>query len=165
MVYSLLFSLPGVPVLFYGEEIGMGENTEIQGRTSVRTPMQWSNERNGGFSSAAPSRLVAPPPSDGYGPRHVNVADQVNDEESMLHFIRRLTARYRISPEIGWGALTVLEHDCPSVLVHVVSADVGRCGRHQKNGTGAITDDRGVVAKQDVATCTAEYTIGLHAAD
>ena len=61
MVYSLLFSLPGTPVLFYGEEIGMGENIEIPGRQSVRTPMQWTDGKNGGFSHAAPGRLVAAP--------------------------------------------------------------------------------------------------------
>ena len=59
MVYSLLFSLPGTPVLFYGEEIGMGENLAAEGRLAVRTPMQWNASKNGGFSAAAPSRLVA----------------------------------------------------------------------------------------------------------
>src|SRR5690606_23803754 len=57
MVYSLAFSLPGAPVLFYGEEIGMAENLAIDGRMSVRSPMQWSSERNGGFSAASPDKL------------------------------------------------------------------------------------------------------------
>ncbi|MGN8553829.1 UNVERIFIED_CONTAM: alpha-amylase family protein [Microbacterium sp. SLM126] len=126
MVYSLLFSPPGTPVLFYGEEIGMGENPGIPGRMSVRTPMQWHDGRNGGFSSAAPSRLPSLPPEGGYGPRHVNASDQMNDEGSLLHFMRRLAARYRISPEIGWGELEILEHDAPGVLVHSLTADVGR---------------------------------------
>jgi trehalose synthase len=126
MVYSLLFSLPGTPVLFYGEEIGMGENPDVAGRLAVRTPMQWSDARNGGFSTAAPSRLAAPLPEGGYSPAHVNASAQLNDEESLLHFIRRLAARYRISPEIGWGEVEILEHDAPSVLAHSVSADVGR---------------------------------------
>ena len=68
MVYSLLFSLPGTPVLFYGEEIGMGENPEIGGRHSVRSPMQWNGGRNGGFSEAIPSRLVAKPRRAGTHP-------------------------------------------------------------------------------------------------
>lgn len=126
MVHSLLFSLPGTPVLFYGEEIGMGENPDVAGRASVRTPMQWHDGRNGGFSTAAPSRLPAPPPTGGYAPEHVNASAQMNDEDSLLHFMRRLSARYRISPEIGWGALEILEHDAPAVLAHSVRADVGR---------------------------------------
>ena len=59
MLYSLAFALPGTPVLFYGEEIGMAENLEIEGRYSVRSPMQWSAERNGGFSTAAPASCAA----------------------------------------------------------------------------------------------------------
>ena len=76
MVYSLLFSLPGTPVLFYGEEIGMGENLDIDGRLAVRTPMQWTAGRNGGFSRVRPSRLVRPVVEGSFGPEHVNVADQ-----------------------------------------------------------------------------------------
>jgi trehalose synthase len=126
MVYSLLFSLPGTPVLFYGEEIGMGENPDIPGRQSVRTPMQWNADKNGGFSSAPASRLVAPPPADGYAPQHVNVVSQRDDEGSLLQHIRRLIARYRVSPEIGWGSLEVLEQDQKAVLVHSLSSDLGR---------------------------------------
>lgn len=126
MAYSLLFSLPGTPVLFYGEEIGMGENPDLAGRLSVRTPMQWSDSRNGGFSTAAPSRLASLPPEGGYSPAHVNASAQLNDEGSLLHFIRRLAARYRISPEIGWGEVEILRHDAPAVLAHSVRADVGR---------------------------------------
>jgi trehalose synthase len=126
MVYSLLFSLPGTPVLFYGEEIGMGENREIPGRQAVRTPMQWTDGRNGGFSRVAPSRLVAPQPGDGYAPQHVNVQQQRNDSDSLLHFVRGLISRYRVSPEIGWGSLTILEHDGAGVLAHDVASEVGR---------------------------------------
>ncbi|HEX5856876.1 MAG TPA: alpha-amylase family protein [Microbacterium sp.] len=126
MVYSLLFSLPGVPVLFYGEEIGMGENADIEGRLAVRTPMQWAPDDKGGFSRAAASRFPAPIPGDGYAPRHVNVADQRNDDGSLLNFIRHLASRYRLSPEIGWGEFEVLPQDAPGVLVHSLRADVGR---------------------------------------
>lgn len=104
----------------------MGENPDIEGRMSVRTPMQWHDGRNGGFSSAPPSRLVAAPPSGGYAPEHVNASMQMNDDGSLLHFIRRLAARYRISPEIGWGEIEILETDAPAVLAHSVRADVGR---------------------------------------
>lgn len=126
MAYSLMFTLPGTPVLFYGEEIGMGENVDIPGRTAVRTPMQWTSEKNGGFSQAPPSRLVAAPPGDGYAPQHVNVADQIEDRGSLLHFFRDLISRYRISPELGWGDFEVLDQPIDHVLVHSLRADVGR---------------------------------------
>ncbi|GAA5089940.1 alpha-amylase family protein [Microbacterium yannicii] len=126
MAYSLLFTLPGTPVLFYGEEIGMGENIEIPGRSAVRTPMQWTAEKNGGFSQATPSRLIAQPPGDGYAPQHVNAADQIEDRGSLLHFFRDLISRYRISPELGWGTLEVLEQPVDHLLVHSLRADVGR---------------------------------------
>ena len=126
MAYSLMFTLPGTPVLFYGEEIGMGENADIPGRTAVRTPMQWTSEKNGGFSQAPPSRLVAAPPGDGYAPQHVNAADQIEDRGSVLHFFRDLISRYRISPELGWGDFEVLDQPIDHVLVHSLRADVGR---------------------------------------
>ena len=126
MVYSLLFALPGTPVLFYGEEIGMGENPEIEGRGSVRTPMQWDASRTGGFSSAPPHRLIARPPGDGWAPAHVNVVAQRDDEGSLLQHVRRLVSRYRASAEIGWGEFELLEHDQPAVLVHSMRSDLGR---------------------------------------
>lgn len=126
MVYSLLFSLPGTPVLFYGEEIGMAENLEMPGRHAVRTPMQWSDDKNGGFSSAPRSRLVSRPPEGGYAPEHVNVIDQRHDPDSLLHHMQLLTARYRASSEIGWGELEIFEHDQPAVFAHAVRSDTGR---------------------------------------
>lgn len=121
MAYSLLLTLPGTPVLFYGEEIGMGENIEMPRRSAVRTPMQWSRERAGGFSDVPPRRLISHPPTDGYAPEHVNVADQMEDRGSLLHFFRDL-----ISPELGWGRFELIEQDAPAVVVHSLSADVGR---------------------------------------
>ena len=118
MVYSLLFSLPGTPVLFYGEEIGMGENLAAAGRQSVRTPMQWTSERNGGFSDASADRLPNPVVEGGFSPTHVNVADQRRDPGSLLSFVSMLAHRYRECPELGWGELAVLEQEHPSVLVH-----------------------------------------------
>ena len=140
MAYSLMFTLPGTPVLFYGEEIGMGENIDIPGRTAVRTPMQWTSEKNGGFSQASPSRLVARPPGDGYAPQHVNVADQIEDRGSLLHFFRDLISRYRISPELGWGDFEVLEQPVDAILVHSLRADVGRMvAIHNLAGVPATT--------------------------
>src|SRR5215217_7578603 len=99
MVYSLLFSLPGTPVLFYGEEIGMGENLAAEGRYAVRTPMQWAPTPTGGFSDVAPSKLSAPMVEGGFGPLHVNVEGQRRDPESLLHFVTMLVQRYRECPE------------------------------------------------------------------
>ncbi len=139
MVYSLLFSLPGTPVLFYGEEIGMGENPEIPGRGSVRTPMQWDGSPTGGFSSARPARLVSRPPSDGYAPEHVNVVAQRDDEDSLLQHVRRLTARYRASAELGWGAFEVLEQPERGVLAHSLRTDLGRFVALHNFAEGAVT--------------------------
>ena len=125
LAYSLLFSLPGTPVLFYGEEIGMGENPDLGGRMPVRSPMQWSTEANGGFSRAPARKLVAKPPTDGYAPEHVNVESQMHDPESLLAKIGRFAHRYRSSPEIGWGHLELLDTGEPSILAHRIRADVG----------------------------------------
>jgi glycosidase len=118
LVYSLLFSLPGTPVLFYGEEIGMGENLAVPGRLSVRTPMQWADERNAGFSTAAPSRLARPVVDGRFGPMAVNATDQRRDPESLLNWMERLIRRRRECPEFGWGTPTVLDVADSSVLAH-----------------------------------------------
>ncbi|WP_433165195.1 alpha-amylase family protein [Kribbella sp. CA-247076] len=118
MVYSLLFSLPGTPVLFYGEEIGMGENLAVEGRNAVRTPMQWTADANGGFSIADPNDLAAPLPEGEYGPENVNVASQRRDPDSLMSWIKLLAQRYRECPELSWGDCTILEHESRSVFAH-----------------------------------------------
>ncbi|GAA0485004.1 MAG: trehalose synthase [Microbacterium sp. SCN 70-18] len=125
MVYSLMFSLPGAPVLFYGEEIGMAEDARVTDRLAVRTPMQWTAETKGGFSTAAPSKWPGQFPEDGYAPRFVNAAAQRNDPDSLLQFVRHLTSRYRTSPEIGWGELRILAQENDALLVHGVRSDLG----------------------------------------
>jgi trehalose synthase len=119
MVYSLAFSLPGTPVLFYGEEIGMAENLDVPGRFAVRTPMQWTNGRNGGFSGATKRRLTRPLPDGLYGPDRVNAADQRHDHQSFWWFMRNLIYTYRQQPEIGWSTAEILEQPNPAVLAHV----------------------------------------------
>jgi glycosidase len=116
LVYSLLFALPGTPTLFYGEEIGMGENLAIEGRLAVRTPMQWTSQSNGGFSRARPSRLRRPLVEGAFGPEHVNVADQRNDPDSLFAFIALLIKTYRESPELGWSPFRVLDQPHRQVL-------------------------------------------------
>ena len=109
MVYSLTFSLPGAPVLFYGEEIGMAENLAIPGRMSVRAPMQWSNDPNGGFSTAPPDRLRRPVVKRGkWGPAAINVASQRRDADSLLNWMERLIRRRRETPEIAFGSWSLV---------------------------------------------------------
>ncbi|MBW3645936.1 MAG: trehalose synthase [Actinobacteria bacterium] len=118
MVYSLLFSLPGTPVLFYGEEIGMGENLDIEGRMSVRSPMQWTDEPTAGFSQAPPSKLRRPLPEGRFGPLAVNVTQQRRDTDSLMSWMERVIRRRRETPELGWGEATVLSTSEPAVLAH-----------------------------------------------
>lgn len=122
MVYSLLFSMPGTPVLFYGEEIGMGENLDVGGRMSVRTPMQWNDGRNGGFSPAPRSKLRVPVTEGGFGPEFVNVAQQRRDPDSLLAFMRTLVRHYRNAREFGWGAFDILEQPDHAVLAHSLTS-------------------------------------------
>lgn len=119
MTYSLAFSLPGTPVLFYGEEIGMAENLDVEGRFAVRTPMQWTDGANGGFSRAPRRRLPRPLPEGLYGPGRVNVADQRHDHSSFWWFIRDLIYTYRQQPEIGWATVEVVKQPHRAVLAHV----------------------------------------------
>ncbi len=114
MVYSLAFSLPGTPVLFYGEEIGMAENLDIESRYAVRAPMQWSPD--GGFSTSA--TLRRPMVEGAFGPERVNVAAQRRDPNSLLNWFERLIRRRRECPELGFGTMTLLETGADSVLAH-----------------------------------------------
>jgi len=125
LVYSLLFCLPGTPVLFYGEEIGMGENLAAGSRLAVRTPMQWTSGENAGFSRAPADKFPAQIPSGAYGPEHVNAAAQLSDPDSLLNFITRLARTYRHCPELGWGSFEVLDQPHRAVLAHRCTWDDG----------------------------------------
>lgn len=94
----------------------MGENLAAEGRLAVRTPMQWSDDRNGGFSTARPGRLTAPVTEGAFGPTFVNVADQRRDPDSLLAFLTRLAGRYRECPELGWAPLRILDQPHDAVL-------------------------------------------------
>jgi maltose alpha-D-glucosyltransferase/alpha-amylase len=119
LAYSLLFSLPGTPVLRYGSEIGMGENLALPERYSVRTPMQWSDEPNAGFSTAPEAKLVRPIVAGGeFGYKRVNVAALQRESQSFLNWIKRLIHIRRDCPEIGWGTCEILDPGLPSVFAH-----------------------------------------------
>ncbi len=125
MLYSLVFALPGAPVLFYGEEIGMAENLDIPGRMSVRAPMQWSDEPNGGFSAAPADRLRRPVVAGRkWGPAGINVAQQERDPDSMLNWTERLIRRRRETPEIAFGDWSFVP--VPEAAIVALRYDWGR---------------------------------------
>jgi maltose alpha-D-glucosyltransferase / alpha-amylase len=119
LMNSLLFTLPGTPVIRYGEEIGMGEDLRLPERNAIRTPMQWSSEPNGGFSTAPPEKLIRRVIDQGeYRYERVNVAAQRLDNDSLLNWVERAIRTRKESPEFGWGELRFLDTDHPSVLAH-----------------------------------------------
>ena len=111
LVYSLMMSLPGTPTLFYGEEIGMGENLDLDGRMAVRTPMQWHPGKVGGFSTADPEQLCRPFPAAPYGPDQVNVVEPTPRPGFAVLLPAGTIRCYRECPELGWGTLAILDHD------------------------------------------------------
>ncbi|PSP26719.1 trehalose synthase [Halobacteriales archaeon QH_2_65_14] len=119
LAFSLLFSMPGTPLLLYGDEIGMGDEPALPGRQPVRTPMQWSDERNAGFSTAREEDLTAPVISGGkFGYERVNVASQRSDGESLLNWLQRLISTRRENHEIGHGDVHVVETGHENVFAH-----------------------------------------------
>jgi maltose alpha-D-glucosyltransferase/alpha-amylase len=108
LAYSLMFTMPGTPVLRYGDELGMGDNLDLPERTSCRTPMQWSKEPQAGFTKS--DKPVVPVIAEGpYGFPHVNAADQRRDANSFLNWTERLVRMRKEVPEIGWGDFSILK--------------------------------------------------------
>ena len=113
--YSIMMSLPGTPVLRYGDEIGMGDNLHLPERNCARTPMQWSTEPQGGFTKN--KKPVLPVISGGaYGFEHVNVAQQRRDPNSLMNWMERMIRMRKEAPEIGWGQFSILQTRTPEVL-------------------------------------------------
>jgi maltose alpha-D-glucosyltransferase / alpha-amylase len=120
LALSLLLSLPGTPVLFYGDELGMGDDLSLPARMAVRTAMQWADQPNAGFSTVASDLLQRPVISAGrFGYPCVNVATLQREPESLLNRTERLIRTRKQCPEIGWGNLELLSTNNPSVLAHV----------------------------------------------
>ena len=116
LAFSLLFTLPGTPMLQYGDEIGMGDNLALPERECARTPMQWSSDKHGGFSRAR--RTVRPVISDPiYGYKRVNVEAQRRDPQSWLNWVERKIRMRRECPEISWGSWTIVPTSEASVLI------------------------------------------------
>lgn len=115
LAYSLIFSLPGTPVLRYGDEIGMGENLKLDDRNSVRTPMQWSAEKQAGFSKA--DKLVHPVVDEGYyAYTHINVEAQRRDPESLLNWMTAMIRLRKECPEIGYGEWKIIDTGYDPIL-------------------------------------------------
>ena len=120
LLNSLLLSMPGTPTLYYGDEIGMGDNIDLNDRDGVRTPMQWSIDLNGGFSRANPASLVLAPITDPlYGYQAVNVEAQALDPHSLLNWTRRLLAVRKQQKAFGRGSLNMLSPRNRRVLAYV----------------------------------------------
>jgi maltose alpha-D-glucosyltransferase/alpha-amylase len=150
LAYSLVLSLPGTPVLRYGDEIGMGENLRLRDRTAIRTPMQWSAERHAGFSTA--DKLIRPVVTGGvYGYEVVNVEQQRRDPSSLLAWTARMIRLRKQCPEIGWGEWRVVPTGSSVVLaleyrwrgntiVCVHNLDDGAREARLRVGGGRLTD-------------------------
>jgi maltose alpha-D-glucosyltransferase/alpha-amylase len=116
LAYSLMFTLPGTPVIRYGDEIGMGDDLDLPERNCARTPMQWSAETHAGFTASG--RPVSPVIDQGpYGFEHVNVAKQRRDPQSLLNWTERIIRMRKEVPEVGWGDFNVVPTSDPAVLI------------------------------------------------
>ncbi|YBV94163.1 alpha-amylase family protein (plasmid) [Phyllobacteriaceae bacterium JZ32] len=137
MAFSLLFAMPGAPLIVYGDEIGMGEDLSQPGRNAVRSPMQWDGSDNGGFSTQ--KKLVQPVIRDGpFGFTRVNVEEQLNRPDSLLSFIRQLTKLRRRHKEIQSGAYAILGCKSEHVLaLHYKSEDTPLIVLHNLQGEKA----------------------------
>lgn len=124
LLYSLLFSFPGTPFIYYGDEIGMGDNIYLGDRNGVRTPMQWNADRNGGFSTADTAKLYSPPivdPINGYSV--VNVFAQQRSPSSLLHWVKRMVAVRKRHKTFSRGTMTFLFPENRKILAYVRQDD------------------------------------------
>jgi maltose alpha-D-glucosyltransferase/alpha-amylase len=120
LLHAMLFSMPGSPIMYYGDEIGMGDNIYLGDRDSVRTPMHWSPDRNAGFSRADFAQLYLPTLMDPvYGYQAVNVEAEMRNPSSLLHWMRRTLEVRKQHPLFGTGSFEVIPVDNPSVLAYV----------------------------------------------
>ena len=120
LLNAMLFSFPGTPIIYYGDELGMGDNIYLGDRNGVRTPMQWTSDRNGGFSRADTARLFAPPIQDPvYGYQSINVEAQERYPFSLLNWMKRMIAMRKQHPVLGRGALEFVSCSNRKVLAYL----------------------------------------------
>jgi maltose alpha-D-glucosyltransferase/alpha-amylase len=144
LMNGLLLSMPGTPVLYYGDEIGMGDNIYLGDRDGVRTPMQWSIDRNGGFSKGDPAKLVLPPIMDAaYGYQAVNVEAQSADPHSLLNWTRRMLAVRKQTSVFGRGEFKLLAPGNRKVLAYLrtLGDDVVLCVNNLSRTAQAVELD------------------------
>jgi maltose alpha-D-glucosyltransferase/alpha-amylase len=131
LLNSLLLSFPGTPILYYGDEIGMGDNIYLGDRNSVRTPMQWNSDRNAGFSKCDPARLYLPVIMDPiYGYQAINVEAQLSDQSSLLHWTRNMIALRKLFQVFGRGTVSFLNPANRKILAYLRDLDRGD-GSHE----------------------------------
>jgi maltose alpha-D-glucosyltransferase / alpha-amylase len=144
LMHAILFSLPGSPVLYYGDEVGMGDNVYLGDRDGVRTPMQWTGDRNGGFSRADFARLYLPPLMDPvFGYQAVNVEAQLRSPTSLLRWLRRFIELRKEHPVFGLGDYTALHPENPRIFAHVRSyeGDILLCVHNLARSAQAVELD------------------------
>jgi maltose alpha-D-glucosyltransferase/alpha-amylase len=144
LMHAILFSLPGSPVLYYGDEIGMGDNVYLGDRDGVRTPMQWTGDRNGGFSRADFARLFLPPLMDPvFGYQAVNVEAQLRSPTSLLRWLRRLIELRKEHPVFGLGDYTAVRTANPRIFAHIrtYEGDVVLCVHNLARSAQAVELD------------------------
>jgi maltose alpha-D-glucosyltransferase/alpha-amylase len=141
LLHAMLFSLPGSPVLYYGDEIAMGDNVYLGDRDGVRTPMQWTGDRNGGFSRADFAQLYAPPLMDPvYGYQAVNVEAQLRTPSSLLRWLRRFIALRKEHPVFGLGSFEALTPANPKIFacIRTYEDDVVLCVHNLARSAQAV---------------------------
>jgi maltose alpha-D-glucosyltransferase/alpha-amylase len=144
LLHAILFSLPGSPVLYYGDEIAMGDNVYLGDRDGVRTPMQWTGDRNGGFSRADFAQLYAPPLMDPvYGFQAVNVEAQLRTPSSHLRWLRRFIALRKEHPVFGLGTYEPLQPSNSKIFAHVrrFEDDIALCVHNLGRSAQAVELD------------------------
>jgi maltose alpha-D-glucosyltransferase/alpha-amylase len=144
LMTAILFSLPGSPILYYGDEIGMGDNVYLGDRDGVRTPMQWTGDRNGGFSQADFAQLYLPPLMDPvYGFQAVNVEAQLRTPSSQLRRMQRFIALRKAHPVFGLGSYEQLGTSNPRIFAHIrgYQDDIALCVHNLANSAQAVELD------------------------
>jgi maltose alpha-D-glucosyltransferase / alpha-amylase len=144
LLTAIMFSLPGSPVLYYGDEIGMGDNVYLGDRDGVRTPMHWTGERNAGFSRADFAQLYAPPLMDPvYGYQAVNVEAQLRNPNSLLRWLQRFIALRKAHPVFGLGSYEALHPANSRIFAHIrtYEEDVILCVHNMARSAQAVELD------------------------